>query len=119
MRFPLKRRPVPPAAAQAVQTAPAPGLFWEGQGLMGLEHQCQLYDRLRQVRAKLSAAQNVPVYVIFSNATLDAMAAYRPTTPAQLLEVPGVGQAKLQKYGMAFLKEIQDWARERAGQAGG
>ena len=79
----------------------------------------QLYDRLRQVRAKLSAAQNVPVYVIFSNATLDAMAAYRPTTPAQLLEVPGVGQAKLQKYGMAFLKEIQDWARERAGQAGG
>ena len=79
----------------------------------------QLYDRLRQVRAKLSAAQNVPVYVIFSNATLDAMAAYRPTTPAQLLEVPGVGQAKLQKYGMAFLKEIQRWVRERAGQAGG
>ncbi len=77
----------------------------------------QLYDRLRQVRAKLSAAQNVPVYVIFSNATLDAMAAYRPTTPAQLLEVPGVGQAKLQKYGMAFLKEIQRWVRERAEQS--
>ena len=77
----------------------------------------QLYDRLRQVRAKLSAAQNAPVYVIFSNATLEAMAAYRPTTPAQLLEVPGVGQAKLQKYGMAFLKEIQQWVRERAEQS--
>ena len=56
MRFPLKRRPVPPAAAQAVQTAPAPGLFWEGQGLMGLEHQCQLYDRLRQSVPIIDAA---------------------------------------------------------------
>ena len=56
MRFPFKRRPVPPAAAQAVQTAPAPGLFWEGQGLMGLEHQCQLYDRLRQSVPIIDAA---------------------------------------------------------------
>ena len=71
-----------------------------------------LFDRLRQVRAKLSAAQNVPVYVIFSNATLEAMAAYQPTTPAQLLEVPGVGQAKLQKYGREFLQEIQCWQKD-------
>ena len=53
------------------------------------------------------------MYVVFSNATLEAMAAYQPTTPGELLEVPGVGQAKLQKYGMAFLQEIQRWKEEK------
>ena len=69
----------------------------------------QLFDRLRAVRARLSREQNVPMYIIFSNATLEAMAAYQPLTPAELLDVPGVGQAKLQKYGQAFLEEIRKW----------
>ena len=66
-------------------------------------------DRLRQLRARLSREQNVPMYIIFSNATLEAMAAYQPVTSEELLDIPGVGQAKLQKYGMEFLKEIQQW----------
>ena len=70
----------------------------------------QLFDRLRAVRARLSREQNVPMYIIFSNATLEAMAAYQPLTPAELLDVPGVGQAKLQKYGQAFLEEIRKWS---------
>ena len=72
----------------------------------------QLFDRLRAVRARLSREQNVPMYIIFSNATLEAMAAYQPLTPAELLDVPGVGQAKLQKYGQAFLEEIRKWTEE-------
>ena len=40
------------------------------------------------------------------------MAAYQPLTPAELLDVPGVGQAKLQKYGQAFLEEIRKWTEE-------
>lgn len=72
----------------------------------------QLFDRLRAVRARLSREQNVPMYIIFSNATLEAMAAYQPLTPAELLDVPGVGQAKLQKYGQAFLEEIRKWMEE-------
>lgn len=73
----------------------------------------ELYQRLRQLRGKLSALQNVPVYVIFSNATLEAMAAYQPTTPGEFLDVPGVGQAKLQRYGKAFLEEIHQWKSEQ------
>lgn len=69
----------------------------------------ELLDRLRQLRARLSREQNVPMYIIFSNATLEAMAAYQPVTSEELLDIPGVGQAKLQKYGMEFLKEIQQW----------
>ena len=72
----------------------------------------QLFDRLRAVRARLSREQNVPMYIIFSNATLETMAAYQPLTPAELLDVPGVGQAKLQKYGQAFLEEIRKWTEE-------
>lgn len=72
-----------------------------------------LFSRLRGLRGKLSRTQNVPMYVIFSNATLEAMAAYQPTTPEEFLKIPGVGQAKLQKYGKAFLEEIKRWDHEQ------
>src|SRR5699024_3926746 len=72
----------------------------------------ELFQRLRALRGKLSQAQNVPVYVIFSNATLEAMAACQPATPAVLLDVPGLGQAKLRPYGRACLEEIARWKRE-------
>ena len=72
-----------------------------------------LFHQLQQLRAELSRKQNVPMSVIFSNATLEAMAAYQPTTPAELLEIPGVGQAKLQRFGPAFLKAIQQWKQGR------
>ncbi|MFQ9909990.1 MAG: HRDC domain-containing protein [Acutalibacter sp.] len=71
----------------------------------------QLFDRLRAVRARLSRSRTCPC-TSSSNATLEAMAAYQPPTPAELLDVPGVGQAKLQKYGQAFLEEIRKWTEE-------
>ncbi|MGI6254999.1 MAG: DNA helicase RecQ [Acutalibacter sp.] len=73
----------------------------------------ELYQRLREVRGKISRIRNIPVHIIFSNATLEAMAAYQPTTPGEFLEIPGVGQAKLQQYGKAFLEEIQHWKQEQ------
>lgn len=75
----------------------------------------QLFQRLRELRGKLSRTQNVPMYIIFSNATLEALAAYQPVTPEELLKIPGVGQAKLQKYGKVFLEEIQSWKEEQNG----
>lgn len=74
-----------------------------------------LLKRLRELRTTLSRSQNIPMYIIFSNATLEAMAAYQPTTPAEFLEIPGVGQAKLQKYGKAFLDAISHWKEEQTG----
>ena len=72
-----------------------------------------LFHQLQQLRAELSRKQNVPMSVIFSDSTLEAMAAYQPTTPAELLGIPGVGQAKLQRFGPAFLKAIQQWKQGR------
>lgn len=44
--------------------------------------------------------------MIFSDATLRAMVRRRPANVEELLEVPGVGRAKLQRYGDAFLEEV-------------
>ena len=74
--------------------------------LAGLEVDEELYGRLRALRKRLADAQRVPAYVVFSDATLAEMAARRPRTPAELLEVGGVGQTKLARYGEEFLAVI-------------
>jgi ATP-dependent DNA helicase RecQ len=52
--------------------------------------------------------------VVFSDATLAEMAARRPATYADLLEVSGVGKAKLERYGDAFLALIAERASGRS-----
>lgn len=65
-----------------------------------------LFEKLRARRLELARAQNVPPYVIFHDRTLAEMAARRPRSVAELAAVPGVGEAKLTRYGEAFLKVI-------------
>ncbi len=67
----------------------------------------ELFERLRALRKRLAAAQGVPAYVIFADATLLEMAAARPHDRADLLAVSGVGEAKLARYGEAFLAVIR------------
>jgi ATP-dependent DNA helicase RecQ len=66
----------------------------------------ELFDRLRALRKRLADERKVPAYVVFSDRTLQAMAAQRPCTADGLLEIHGVGQKKLEEYGDAFLAEI-------------
>ncbi|MBS1327059.1 MAG: DNA helicase RecQ [Oscillospiraceae bacterium] len=68
-----------------------------------------LFDALRALRAKLAAAQSVPAYVVFSDATLRDMCARLPADADEMLEVSGVGQAKFAKYGEEFLGAIRDY----------
>ncbi len=65
-----------------------------------------LFERLRALRRRLADEQNVPAYVVFSDATLAAMAARKPTTTEELLRISGVGQAKLARYGATFLATL-------------
>ncbi len=62
-----------------------------------------LFERLRELRLELARAQGVPPYVIFHDATLQAMAVERPQTLSGLAGIPGVGERKLDRYGEAFL----------------
>jgi len=66
-----------------------------------------LFERLRALRKRLADDRGIPAYVVFSDATLRDMAARRPSTPAGLLDVSGVGPAKLERYGEAFLEILR------------
>ena len=65
-----------------------------------------LFEKLRARRLELARAQQVPPYVIFHDRTLADMAARRPRSLAALATTPGVGEAKLARYGEAFLEVI-------------
>jgi ATP-dependent DNA helicase RecQ len=69
-----------------------------------------LFDALRECRRTLADENGVPPYVIFHDATLMQMAAEKPATPDSLLEISGVGQTKLDRYGAKFLQVISDTA---------
>jgi len=80
------------------------------RALEGLEVDEELFERLRDLRRELAAEANVPAYVVFPDRSLADMAARRPLTPQEFLEVNGVGRAKLGRYGDAFLGVIRDSA---------
>jgi DNA helicase-2/ATP-dependent DNA helicase PcrA len=58
-----------------------------------------LYERLRAWRVARAKEQSVPGYVVFTDATLVAIAESRPRSVAELVAIPGIGQAKLDRYG--------------------
>ena len=68
-----------------------------------------LFEALRAERMRLAREQSVPPYVVFPDTTLRAMAEARPSTPGEMLALPGVGQAKLERYGEAFLAVLAGW----------
>jgi ATP-dependent DNA helicase RecQ len=74
--------------------------------LTGSDVDADLFERLRELRREIAAENEVPAYVVFSDRTLADMAARRPTTEAEFLEVHGVGAAKLGRYGEVFLEAI-------------
>lgn len=66
-----------------------------------------LLDALKGLRSKLAKAQNVPAYVVFSDRTLVELATHRPASPAAMREIHGIGDAKLERYGTAFLDVVR------------
>jgi ATP-dependent DNA helicase RecQ len=76
--------------------------------LAGMPVDEDLYEALRRLRKQLADEQNVPAYVVFSDATLAEMAARKPVTYTDLLEVNGVGKTKLERYGDAFLALVAE-----------
>jgi ATP-dependent DNA helicase RecQ len=68
------------------------------------ESDSPLFDALRSWRAGLAREQGVPAYVILHDKTLRELATRRPATLDDLLDVPGIGQAKAERYGEALLR---------------
>jgi len=70
-----------------------------------------LLEELKALRTKLARAQEVPPYVIFSDASLVQMSSEIPTTKRDFLAISGVGQVKLAKYGDDFLAILRKYGR--------
>jgi len=64
------------------------------------------FDALREWRLERAKADEVPAYVVFHNATLVEIAERKPRTLAELGSVPGVGPAKLERYGEDVLAAL-------------
>jgi superfamily II DNA helicase RecQ len=67
-----------------------------------------LFVALKALRRRIADARNMPAYIVFSDATLIAMAEARPKSDDELLAIPGVGPRKLAAYGEAFLSLLRE-----------
>ncbi|WML38378.1 DNA helicase RecQ [Neobacillus sp. OS1-2] len=66
-----------------------------------------LFEELRDVRRRIAETEKVPPFVIFSDAAIKDMCAKLPKTNEEFLQVSGVGEHKLKKYGLEFIQAIR------------
>jgi ATP-dependent DNA helicase RecQ len=66
----------------------------------------ELIEALQEFRSKQAKLEGMPPYIIYSNKVLTAIAESQPQTGAALLEIDGVGKAKVEKYGAAILEIV-------------
>ena len=77
---------------------------------VSVEYDAGLFEELRALRRRLADAQDVPAFIVFGDVALRHMAGSRPTTMEAFGRVPGVGRAKLEAYGAAFVDAISGYA---------
>lgn len=61
-----------------------------------------MYNYLRDIRNKVADAERVPAYIIFSNTALQDMCVKKPVTMSEFLNINGVGERKMERYGKIF-----------------
>jgi ATP-dependent DNA helicase RecQ len=64
------------------------------------------FQSLRTLRKSLADREGVPAYIVFNDRVLRELVLRRPRTEAEMLDVPGVGPAKLARYGATFLEAV-------------
>ena len=72
-----------------------------------------LFERLRKLRQEIALAENIPAYLVFSDAALKEMERARPMSESDFLEISGVGQRKLEVYGEDFIAEVVAFSNEK------
>lgn len=71
-----------------------------------------LFEVLRSLRKEIAEAQGVPPYIIFNDNTLSEMCRHLPSSTEQFLNIKGVGEEKLKRYGESFIEAIKKYASE-------
>jgi len=81
--------------------------YWK-QGKQSQVYDRKLFAKLRQLRKELADAEDIPPYIVFNDATLSELAKVQPTSQVAMLNISGVGDTKLQRYGQPFLTLIKE-----------
>ncbi|SEP78026.1 ATP-dependent DNA helicase RecQ [Solimonas aquatica] len=74
-----------------------------------------LFETLRALRKSLADEQNLPPYMVFSDASLREMAQTQPQTLTAFAEINGVGSRKLEQYGQSFVRTIREYVESQPG----
>ncbi|MDR1788422.1 MAG: DNA helicase RecQ [Treponema sp.] len=110
MMLPREEAPAPRKAAGAAWGGSSGGGGASGAGAFDAAGAFDeaLFEKLRGLRKRLAAAESLPAYIIFSDATLNDMCRKKPLTRAAFSRVTGVGQVKNDKYGASFTALIRE-----------
>lgn len=81
------------------------------------EREEALFQRLREMRRDLARRADLSAWIVFTDATLDALARVAPRGAAEALAVPGVGPKRMEKYGHTLLETLNAFAAEWGGGA--
>lgn len=68
---------------------------------------------MKKLRSEIAKEERVPAYIIFNDATLKQLETERPMSDEEFLNIDGVGKAKLEKYGDAFIKTIIQFQKNK------
>lgn len=73
----------------------------------------RLFEKMRLLRKKIAAQEGVPPYIVFSDSTLRELTEQLPRDRESMLQVKGIGQIKLEKFGDLFLQLIGEHLLEQ------
>jgi ATP-dependent DNA helicase RecQ len=89
-----------------LQATSKPASARKGSDATGITSDDPVFEALRAWRRGIAQAQAVPAYVVADDRTLAGLAARRPASTEELLEVPGMGRSRVERYGADILRII-------------
>jgi ATP-dependent DNA helicase RecQ len=78
-----------------------------------VDYETSLFQHLKDVRRQLASEENVPAYIVLSDASLLEIATYLPHNNEELKKISGFGDVKIQKYGKPFYEAVADYCTKR------
>ncbi len=78
-----------------------------------------LFEMLRGLRKELSTDEGIAPFMVFGDATLTQMVIHLPKNRGEFLEINGVGEKKMEKYGELFLQEIAAYRQGTSAESNG
>jgi ATP-dependent DNA helicase RecQ len=97
----LRKDPHPVKSKKSLKQSSRKDLAFEDEAVK------QLFEKLRLLRLEIARQLELPPFVVFHDKTLKEMAILRPTSRTAMLQITGVGEQKLQRYGDRFLDAIK------------